>query len=204
MKLSPEGINEGTGRDLCSPVKVGHTYWQRLQQNKRPPVCPKNIEKESHWETSNNAGDSTGLLSALLCLYSVVNASPESSSAQKSGVNDYKQQISRELLTASTQRMDPGTWGRFAACSLAMRVKLSGSPVNLCKSMFANAFTQQRKTGQLYAYDSSRSLIGRNITRNWIGKYIGRVKVPWTTQDMNKDQIRRLLKKVFWCSGTLL
>jgi len=119
-------------------------------------------------------------------------------------VNDYKQRISRELLTASTQRMDPSTWGRFAACSLAMRVKLSGSPVNLCSSMFANAFTQQRKTGQLFAYDNSRSLIGRSITKNWIGKCIGRIKVPWTTQDMSKDQIRRLLKKVFWCSGTLV
>jgi len=70
--------------------------------------------------------------------------------------------------------------------------------------MFANSFTQQRKTGQLFSYDSTKTLIGRSITRNWRGKCIGRVKVPWTTQDLNKDQIRRLLKKVFWCSGTLV
>jgi len=117
---------------------------------------------------------------------------------------DYKQQISRELLTASLQRMDPGTWCRFAACSLAMKVKLSGNPVNLCNSMFANSFTQQRKIGQLFSYDNSKTLLGRGATRNWIGKCIGRVKVPWTTQDLNKDQIRRLLKKVFWSSGTLV
>jgi len=50
----------------------------------------------------------------------------------------------------------------------------------------------------MFGYDTSKSKIGRQITRNWIGGVIGLINEPWTGKERTKDNIRQLMKKTFY------
>jgi len=65
-----------------------------------------------------------------------------------------RQWISREWVTATTQRVPPRQWGKFAAASLAIKIRQSEVPVNVHANIFNNTFTQNRKQGRLFGYDS--------------------------------------------------
>jgi len=112
-------------------------------------------------------------------------------------VKDYKQRISREWIDAATQRLPPKLWCRFAAASLAIKVRQSREPRYLHDEFFLNTYTEARKPGRLFGYDSSKGMIGRSQTKNWIGQTLGQIKNPWTTSSLSNDQIRRLLKRTF-------
>jgi len=112
-------------------------------------------------------------------------------------VNDRRKRIPREWLTASTQRLPPRQWGKFAASSLAIKVRQAEVPVRMYTSMFQNTYTLSRKPGRLFGYDSSKTSQGRAATKNWIGTALGNIKTPWTNTLLSNDQIRRLLKKTF-------
>jgi len=112
-------------------------------------------------------------------------------------VNDRRQRIPREWLTAATQRLPPRQWGKFAASSLAIKIRQNKAPVNIYSTIFTNTYSITRKQGRLFGFDSSKTMQGRAITRNWIGTTLGAIKSPWTGDILSNDQIRRLLKKTF-------
>jgi len=112
-------------------------------------------------------------------------------------VKDYKQRISREWIDAATQRLPPKQWSRFAASSLAIKVKQNQTPQYLKDEIFKNTYTVARKPGRLFGFDDSKSMIGRSLTRNWIGQSLGQIQASWTNMNLNNDQIRRMLKRTF-------
>jgi len=112
-------------------------------------------------------------------------------------IKDYKQKVPREWVTASTQRLPPGSWAKFAAVSLVMKVRQNKLPTRIFDTVLENTYTITRKPGRLFGYDSSKTLQGKALTKNWIGKALGDIKTPWTGSDLNNDRIRRLLKKTF-------
>jgi len=75
---------------------------------------------------------------------------------------------------------------------------MSGSPDILKAMAFQNTYTNERHVGLLYGFDSSKSKIGRQITKNWCGAVLSQIKVPWSTSLMSKDRIRTLLKTTFY------
>jgi len=101
-------------------------------------------------------------------------------------------------VSASTQRLQPGLWAKFAAASLIMKVRSTQLPLKVFNEVFKNTYTLERKSGRLFGFDSSRTLPGRAQTKNWIGTALGDIKVSLTELDLNSDQIRRLLKKTFY------
>jgi len=48
-----------------------------------------------------------------------------------------------------------------------------------------------------FGYDNSNTVIGRAMTRNWIGQAFGHIQSSWTDTNLSNDQIRRMLKKTF-------
>jgi len=116
--------------------------------------------------------------------------------ALRISLKDVRQRMSRDRITLLTKRMPPKTWMRYAACSLAIKIRLSGKPDGL-QSIFDNTFGKSRSVGRLFGYDNSSTKVGRCITKNWIGSTLGMIKQPWTESEMNSDQLRIFLKKTF-------
>jgi len=112
-------------------------------------------------------------------------------------IKDCKQRVPREWVTASTQRLPPSSWAKFAAVSLLMKVRQNKLPARIFETVLENTYTISRKPGRLFGYDSSKTRQGRALTKNWIGKALGDIRTPWMESDLNNDQIRRLLKKTF-------
>jgi len=112
-------------------------------------------------------------------------------------VKDYRQRISRVWIDAATQRLPPKKWCRFAAASLAIKVRKCQAPRYLNDELFKNTYTEVRKPGRLFGYDSSKSMTGRAITKNWIGQTLGQIQASWTNSNLSNDQIRRMLKQTF-------
>jgi len=89
------------------------------------------------------------------------------------------------------------SWAKFAAVSLIMKIRRDRLPVMIFNNVFKNTYVIARKPGRLFGFDSSKMSHGRAITKNWIGTAIGDIKSRWTENELDNDQIRRLLKKTF-------
>jgi len=98
---------------------------------------------------------------------------------------------------ASTRRIPPRLLMKFAAALLALKTWTSQTPLNLYDSMFSNSYCKSRSPGLLYAFDASKTSIGRSSTRKWIGTALGQIKTEWTNMPLSKDQIRVIMKKTF-------
>jgi len=114
-------------------------------------------------------------------------------------VKDYKQRMSRVMIDRVTKRLPPALWMKFNAASYFLKLYY-GSDNELKASKMINTYTTRRRPGLLFSYDASRSKIGRQITRNWIGEVIGLIKEPWTGRERSKDNIRKLMKRTFYHS----
>jgi len=110
-------------------------------------------------------------------------------------VRDYRQKLSREVVTTKTNRLPPDKWSKFSLASLFLNGYSQRSPIT--QRMSENFYSKRRSQGFLYAFDSSRSKIGRQSTKNWIGRAIGQIISPWSNLTLSKDSIRVLLKKSF-------
>jgi len=62
------------------------------------------------------------------------------------------------------------------------------------------ATQNEENKGYVYSFDSSRTKIGKQMTRNWIGKAIGEITITWSDRLLSKDLVRVLLKKSFYKS----
>jgi len=51
-------------------------------------------------------------------------------------IKDYRQRVPRKWVTASTQRLPPKQWGKFAAASLDMKICQTGVPERIYEDMF--------------------------------------------------------------------
>jgi len=106
-----------------------------------------------------------------------------------SDVRDYRQRVSREIIDKATKRLPPSLWAKYSGCSLMMNLRMQGRPLKLLNDLNTNLYTKGRKEGRLYGFDSSKSKLGKQMTRNWIGQVLGTVDEPWTNRAINKDQI---------------
>lgn len=112
-------------------------------------------------------------------------------------VKNYKQRISRDWIDATSLRLPPKQCGKFAAVSLAIKIRQTQMPQKLHKDIFKNTYNVTRKPGRLFGCDNSNTVIGRAMTRNWIGLAFGHIQSSWTDTNLSNDQIRRMLKKTF-------
>jgi len=73
----------------------------------------------------------------------------------------------------------------------------SGYPSVLKINAFSNTNTKSRYPGPLFGFDSSKTKVGRQLTRNWSGSVLSQIRVAWTNDPILKDRIRLLLKSIF-------
>jgi len=113
-------------------------------------------------------------------------------------IKDYRQRISRTTVDRLTNRLPPKEYAKFVSCSFAMKIYYSQTPVNLGKSIFLNTYVKTRSPGRIFGFDNSKSRLGRQATRNWIGQNLSQIKDDWTTKIRSNDAIRVLLKKTYY------
>jgi len=113
-------------------------------------------------------------------------------------VNDYRQRMSRDVISVLTNRLPPRTWCKFACAMTLMKIWNTGAPAGIRQTAFANIYTKNRYPGMLFGYDSSASKVGRQITKNWCGSVLSEVKTPWSDRQLSKDRLRVLLKSTFY------
>jgi len=112
-------------------------------------------------------------------------------------LKDYKNRISRVNVTSETQRLPPDKWSRFALASLFINNFNFDQHSSLVQRMSSNFYSKRRKPGFLYAYDSAKTKMGKQVTKNWIGNALSCLDFPWSDRSMSKDQIRIALKKSY-------
>lgn len=112
-------------------------------------------------------------------------------------IKDYRQRISRNVITETTKRLPPDKWSKFAMSSLLLNMYNNGQPHCLLSKMMENFYSKRRKEGYLYAFDSSMTKTGKQMSKNWIGQALCHIDSPWSDRTMSKDSIRVLLKKSF-------
>jgi len=113
-------------------------------------------------------------------------------------LKDYKQRMNRDLISSRTNCLPPRVWSKFACASFTMKMWYSGLPNGLKTTAFSNTFTKSRYPGLLFGFDSSKTKVGRQMTKNWCGSVLSQIKVPWHNTVLSKDRIRLLLKSVFY------
>jgi len=113
-------------------------------------------------------------------------------------MRDYKQRMSRDFISQQLNRLPPKLWCRFACASFLMKMWYSGYPTLLKSSAYSNTYTKVRYPGQIFRFDSSKTKIGRQITKNWCGSVLGQIKVAWSNDPLSNDRIRMLLKSTFY------
>jgi len=113
-------------------------------------------------------------------------------------IRDYRQRISRELISQRTKRLPPDKWARFSLASLFLNMYGRNEPTILLQRTMANVYTKRRKSGYI-SFDSSKTTkIGKQMTKNWLGHAINEIPVPWSDRNLSKDSIRVLLKKSYY------
>jgi len=113
-------------------------------------------------------------------------------------VKDYRQRISRSLISEKTNRLPPKLWCKFSCAMTLMKIWNNNAPTSLRQSAFANTYLKDRYPGLIYGFDASKTRIGKQVTRNWCGSVLSEIKVPWTNSQLSKDRLRVLLKSTFY------
>jgi len=112
-------------------------------------------------------------------------------------IRDYRQKVSRNEVTTRTNRLPPDKWGKFAMASMFLNMHNANEPKKLLSKVSTNIYSRTRRQGLLFAFDASRTRIGRQSTRNWIGQTLCDIKIPWCNTLLSKNSIRLLLKKTY-------
>jgi len=112
-------------------------------------------------------------------------------------LKDYKNRISRENVSLETQRLPPDKWSKFALASLFINCYNFDQYSSLVRRLSCNFYSKRRKPGFLYAYDSAKTKMGKQVTKNWIGNALSCLVFPWSDRSLSKDAIRIALKKSY-------
>jgi len=104
-------------------------------------------------------------------------------------LRDYRQRISRDLITSQTKRLPPDKWSKFVLASLFLNAFNQNKPASLIHQLSCNFYSKRRMPGFSFAFDSSRTKIGKQSTKNWIGSAIGGIQTPWNNQTLSKNSI---------------
>jgi len=113
-------------------------------------------------------------------------------------LRDYRQRISRAIIDKATKRLPPLKWSEYAACNFYINAKNQGGPERLLASVSENLYAKSRFPGLTYGYDNSKTKVARQMTKNWIGQALSLITTPWTNRELNKDQVRTLIKKFIY------
>jgi len=113
-------------------------------------------------------------------------------------LKDYRQRISREVITEKTKRLPPDKWMKYTMASVFMNMYYSKQPKRLLEDMTTNLYSKRRKEGFQYAFDTSKTKIGRKISRNWLGQTLCNINSSWSNRHLSKDAVRVLLKKSYY------
>jgi len=111
---------------------------------------------------------------------------------------DYRQKISREVITWRTKCLPPDKWSKFALASLFLNMYGCNEPLNLLEQMTVNTYVKRRWLEFVYSFDSARSKVEKQMTRNWLGSAINEFSSPWSDRNLSKDSVRVFLKKMFY------
>jgi len=99
-------------------------------------------------------------------------------------LENYRQRVSRDLITIKTRRLSPKKWSKFSLASLFLNNYNRKQPATLLEQFTKNFYEKRRKPKQR--------------TRNWIGSAIEGIKSPWNNQTLSKDSVRVLMKKTYY------
>jgi len=113
-------------------------------------------------------------------------------------IRDYRQKISREVITRRTKRLPPYKWSKFALASLYLNMYGRKEPLSLLEQMTTNTYVKRRKPGHIYSFDSARTKVGKQMTKNWLGSAINEFSAPWSDRNLSKDSVRVFLKKMYY------
>jgi len=113
-------------------------------------------------------------------------------------LRDYRQRLSRQVVTEKTKRLPPDKWGKFSLASMFLNMVGRNEPVKLLRQISSNTYTKRRKPGFIYAFDSSETRVGRQMTKNWLGSALSVISSPWSDRNLSKDSVRLLLKKSYY------
>jgi len=100
-------------------------------------------------------------------------------------------------VTEKTKRLPPDKWGKFSMASLFLNMTNNGLPRRLYNATSRNLYIKRRKPGYLFAFDSSKTKIGKQSTKNWIGMTLHPISSPWCNCALSIDNIRVLLKQTY-------
>jgi len=112
-------------------------------------------------------------------------------------IRDYRKRVSRTDINLQTKRLPPDKWTHYSMASAFLNFFNTKEPEKLLQNISKNTYSKTRKTGFLYGYDASKSKIGKQVSRNWIGSALRFIEEPWTENQLSKDSIRTLLKRSF-------
>jgi len=80
---------------------------------------------------------------------------------------------------------------------LAIKIRQAQEPKGLYEEILKKTFSEARKSGRLFGCYTSRVMVSRSMTKNWIGQVLGQIQASWADSYLSNDQIRQLLKRTF-------
>jgi len=113
-------------------------------------------------------------------------------------VVEYRQRLSRDLISTRTNKLPPRLWCKFADASIVMNLWQNNFPISLKDEAFLNTFKKARFPRLIFGFDSSKLKVGRQQTKNWHESVLSQLKVPWTNLTLSKDRIRVILNSTFY------
>jgi len=114
-------------------------------------------------------------------------------------IRDFRNKVSRDDVTKRTKRLPPDKWAKFALSSLFLNMYGSGGPLSSLERISRNTYQKRRKPGFMFSYDSSRTKLGKQMTKNWLGSAINDLPHPWVDKNLTKNSVRVFLKKAYYC-----
>jgi len=75
-----------------------------------------------------------------------------------------------------------------------MKMWSLGYPAAFKDDAFSNTYFKAGYPGLITGFDSSRTKVGKQMTKNWGGSVLSQVKVHWSNEQISQDKIRGLLK----------
>jgi len=119
--------------------------------------------------------------------------------ALRLALKDHKKIMHRSDITKNTKRMNPKSWMKYGAASMAIKILRDQCPHSLYGKIMRNAYQEQRKPKQIYTFDASHNKHGKKGFHNWLNIVLKEIKFPWIDlpKPISNDLLRIRLKETF-------
>jgi hypothetical protein len=108
----------------------------------------------------------------------------------------YGKEKTRDDLDATSERATPDEMSEYSLAKLTAKMYLVNAPARLLKNTMNNAYKVSRKPGQLFFYDTSFRMIGRQCLANRLPCITKQMKFKWLECEVSSLRVN--LKKCFF------